>query len=84
MTALVNVALNLSVNLDNTQRQHDAERAKQSSKRASERIELLMAKRQEIMENTEEIQQMMNNIFKGIFVHRYRLACQSHYQENVL
>ncbi|XP_071489542.1 cohesin subunit SA-1-like [Diadema antillarum] len=72
MTALVNVALNLSVNLDNTQRQHDAERAKQSSKRASERIEFLMAKRQEIMENTEEIQQMMNNIFKGIFVHRYR------------
>ncbi|XP_041483045.1 cohesin subunit SA-1-like isoform X3 [Lytechinus variegatus] len=72
MTALVNVALNLSVSLDNTQRQHDAERAKQSSKRASEKIELLMAKRQEIMENTEEIQQMMNNIFKGIFVHRYR------------
>ncbi|XP_071839259.1 cohesin subunit SA-1-like isoform X2 [Apostichopus japonicus] len=72
MTALVNVALNLSVNLDNTQRQHDAERAKQTSKRASERIEMLLAKRQEILENTEEVQQMMNNIFRGIFVHRYR------------
>ncbi|XP_071950467.1 cohesin subunit SA-2-like isoform X2 [Antedon mediterranea] len=72
MTALVNVALNLSVNLDNTQRQHDAERQKQTSKRASERIEMLLGKRQEIIENIEEIQQMMNNIFKGIFVHRYR------------
>ncbi|XP_022098591.1 cohesin subunit SA-2-like isoform X2 [Acanthaster planci] len=72
MTSLVNVALNLSVNLDNTQRQHDTERAKQTSKRASERIEMLLAKRQEIIENTEEVQQMMNNIFKGIFVHRYR------------
>ncbi|XP_072033672.1 cohesin subunit SA-1-like isoform X2 [Amphiura filiformis] len=72
MTALVNVALNLSVNLDNMQRQHEAERAKQTSKRASERIEMLLAKRQEILENTEEVQQMMNNIFKGVFVHRYR------------
>ena len=72
MTALVNVALNLSVNLDNTQRQHETERAKQTSKRASERIEMLLAKRQEILENTEEVQQMMNNIFKGVFVHRYR------------
>ena len=72
MTALVNVALNLSVNIDNTQRQYETERAKQTSKRASERIEMLLAKRQEILENTEEVQQMMNNIFKGVFVHRYR------------
>ena len=48
MTALVDVALNLSINLDNTQRQYESERAKQSNKRAGDRLELLMQKRQEV------------------------------------
>ncbi|XP_070538623.1 cohesin subunit SA-2-like isoform X2 [Ptychodera flava] len=72
MTALVNVALNLSVSQDNTQRQYDAEKAKQMPKRAAERLEMLLAKRKELQENMEEVNQMMNNIFKGVFVHRYR------------
>ena len=50
MTALVDVALNLSINLDNTQRQYEAERAKQQNKRAGDRLELLMTKRQEVSE----------------------------------
>ncbi|CAH1781721.1 unnamed protein product [Owenia fusiformis] len=72
MTALVDVALNLSINLDNTQRQYEAERQKNQSKRASERLEMLMAKRQELEENQEEIRNMLTYIFKGVFVHRYR------------
>lgn len=48
MTALVDVALNLSINLDNTQRQYEAERQKNRDKRATERLEMLMAKRQEV------------------------------------
>ena len=48
MTALVDVALNLSINSDHTQRQYDAERQKQSSKQASERLEMLIAKKQEV------------------------------------
>lgn len=48
MTALVDVALNLSINLDNTQRQYETERQKNRDKRASERLELLMSKRQEV------------------------------------
>ncbi|KAK6195975.1 hypothetical protein SNE40_001290 [Patella caerulea] len=72
MTALVDVALNLSINLDNTQRQYESERAKQQNKRASERLELLMTKRQELEENQAEIRNMLTYIFKGVFVHRYR------------
>ncbi|KAK7478980.1 hypothetical protein BaRGS_00029741 [Batillaria attramentaria] len=72
MTALVDVALNLSINLDNTQRQYDAERAKQQNKRAGDRLELLMTKRQELEENQAEIRNMLTYIFKGVFVHRYR------------
>ncbi|NP_001349269.1 cohesin subunit SA-1a isoform X1 [Danio rerio] len=74
MTALVNVALNLSINQDNTQRQYEAERSKIVGKRATEKLELLLQKRKELQENQDEIENMMNSIFKGIFVHRYRDA----------
>lgn len=48
MTALVNVALNLSINMDNTQRQYEAERNKAVAKRANDRLELLLQKRKEV------------------------------------
>lgn len=48
MTALVDVALNLSINLDNTQRQYEAERQKQQPKRANDRLEMLLQRRQEV------------------------------------
>lgn len=74
MTALVDVALTLSINLDNTQRQYEAERQKSSgmSKRSSERLDMLMSKRQELEENNEDIKTMLGYLFKSIFVHRYR------------
>lgn len=73
MTALVDVALVVSVNLDNTQRQYEAERQKARDKRASDRLESLMAKRQELEENMDEIKNMLTYMFKSVFVHRYRL-----------
>jgi len=48
MTALVDVALNLSINLDNTQRQYEAERQKQQIKRANDRLDMLLTRRQEV------------------------------------
>lgn len=48
MTALVDVALNLSINLDNTQRQYEAERQKQQMKRANDRLDMLLTRRQEV------------------------------------
>lgn len=72
MTALVDVALNLSINLDNTQRQYEAERQKNRDKRATERLEMLLSKRQELEENMEEIKNMLTYMFKSVFVHRYR------------
>lgn len=49
MTALVNVALNLSIHQDNTQRQYEAERNKMAGKRATEKLELLLQKRKEVL-----------------------------------
>lgn len=72
MTALVDVALNLSISLDNTQRQYEAERQKNRDKRATERLELLMTKRQDLEDNMDEIKNMLTYMFKSVFVHRYR------------
>jgi hypothetical protein len=69
MTALVDVALTVSINLENTQRQYDSE---QQSNRSSERLESLMTRRKEYEENTEEIKNMLTYMFKSVFVHRYR------------
>lgn len=72
MTALVDVALLTSVNCDNCLRQYEAERLKARDKRAADRLEVLVAKRQELEENMEEIKNMLSYMFKSVFVHRYR------------
>ncbi|XP_053575453.1 cohesin subunit SA-3 [Bombina bombina] len=72
MTGLVKVAQNLSVHQETNQRQYDVERAKIPVKMAPERLETLLEKRKELQENLQEIANMMNGIFKGVFVHRYR------------
>lgn len=72
MTALVDVALTVSINLDSTQRQYDSERQKSSTKRAAERMDTLLHKRQELEENMDEIKNMLTYMFKSVFVHRYR------------
>nr|CAH0108959.1 unnamed protein product [Daphnia galeata] len=72
MTALVDVALTVSIHLDNTSRQYEAERQKTRDKRASDRLEALLAKHQELEENMDEIKNMLTYTFKSVFVHRYR------------
>lgn len=72
MTALVDVALLGSINCDNCLRQYEAERLKGRDKRASDRLEVLLVKRQELEENMDEIKNMLSYMFKSVFVHRYR------------
>ncbi|XP_030788017.1 cohesin subunit SA-3 isoform X3 [Rhinopithecus roxellana] len=72
MTSLVRVALQLSLHQDNNQRQYEAERNKGPGQRAPERLESLLEKRKELQEHQEEIEGMMNALFRGVFVHRYR------------
>ncbi|XP_062477834.1 cohesin subunit SA-3 isoform X2 [Pezoporus occidentalis] len=72
MSALVKVALGVSVHQENNLRQYEAERSKGPGRRATEKLEALMVKRQELREQQEEIENMMNAVFKGVFVHRYR------------
>nr|XP_013798513.1 PREDICTED: cohesin subunit SA-3 [Apteryx mantelli mantelli] len=72
MTAMVNVALGVSLHKENNQRQYEAERSKGPGRRATEKLEALLEKRQEVSARQEEIENMMNAVFKGVFVHRYR------------
>lgn len=72
MTALVDVALLVSINYDNAARQYDSERLKGAHDVSEDRLESLMAKRQELEENMDEIKNMLTYLFKSVFVHRYR------------
>ncbi|XP_051632577.1 cohesin subunit SA-3-like [Manacus candei] len=72
MTALVDVALGVHVQQDNNQRHLEAEKAKELGRRATEKMEALLEKRRELLEQQEEMEVLMNVVFKGVFVHRYR------------
>jgi len=72
MTALVDVALLLSVNLDNTLRQYQIEKSKPREQRLNERLDALNSKKSEMEDNTKDINIMLGYMFKSLFVHRYR------------
>ncbi|KAJ7408379.1 hypothetical protein WISP_121233 [Willisornis vidua] len=72
LTAVVNVHLNLDVNKHNAQRLYEVEKRRISGKRTHYRLHQLERKRKEYEHKLLEIQNMMNAIFKGTFLNRYR------------
>uniref|UniRef100_A0A8B9CMK6 Cohesin subunit SA n=1 Tax=Anser brachyrhynchus TaxID=132585 RepID=A0A8B9CMK6_9AVES len=68
LTAVVGVHLNLDVNKHNAQRLYEVEKNRISGKRTNYRLDQLERKGKELL----EIQNMMNAIFKGTFLSRYR------------
>uniref|UniRef100_A0A672UC67 Cohesin subunit SA n=1 Tax=Strigops habroptila TaxID=2489341 RepID=A0A672UC67_STRHB len=68
LTAVLSVRLNLDVNKHNAQRLYEVEKKRISGKRTNYRLDQLERKRKELL----EIQNMMNAIFKGTFLNRYR------------
>ncbi|NXP36273.1 STAG2 protein, partial [Leiothrix lutea] len=72
LTAVVSVHLNLDVNKHNAQRLYEVEKKRISGKRTSYRLDQLERKRKEYEHKLLEVQNMMNAIFKGTFLKRYR------------
>ncbi|NWU32409.1 STAG2 protein, partial [Dyaphorophyia castanea] len=72
LTAVVGVHLNLDVNKHNAQRLYEVEKRRISGKRTTYRLDQLERKRKEYEHKLLEIQNMMNAIFKGTFLNRYR------------
>ncbi|NWQ80065.1 STAG2 protein, partial [Columbina picui] len=72
LTAVVSVHLNLDVNKHNAQRLYEVEKKRISGKRTNCRLDQLERKRKEYEQKLLEVQNMMNAIFKGTFLNRYR------------
>ncbi|XP_057260499.1 cohesin subunit SA-2-like isoform X3 [Pezoporus wallicus] len=72
LTAVLSVRLNLDVNKHNAQRLYEVEKKRISGKRTNYRLDQLERKRKEYEHKLLEIQNMMNAIFKGTFLNRYR------------
>ncbi|XP_066477866.1 cohesin subunit SA-2-like isoform X2 [Tiliqua scincoides] len=71
LTALVNLAANLDVSKRNLERLYEVEN-RTTAKRTNYRLDQLEIKRREYAQKPLEIENMMNAIFKGTFLQRYR------------
>ncbi|KAM3866989.1 cohesin subunit SA-1 [Diretmus argenteus] len=69
MTEVMEVAVNVSTQLQISQRRYDLENAQD---RAPARLEVLQATISELQENREVLSSLMHSTFRGVFVHRYR------------
>ncbi|XP_021402354.2 cohesin subunit SA-2 isoform X2 [Lonchura striata] len=72
LTAIVSIHLNLDISKHNAQRLYEVEKKRLGGKRTSYRLDQLERKRKEYEHKLLEIQNMMNAIFKGTFLNRYR------------
>ncbi|KAM9457338.1 cohesin subunit SA-3 isoform 1-T1 [Clarias gariepinus] len=72
MSAIVAVSAVVYAQADTMQRRYQLEKSKNAAHRATERLEELQNAYSELMEQQEELRSLMNGIFKGVFVHRYR------------
>ena len=56
MSALVDIALTISIQKDQCQRQYEAERQKSTARRAADRLDTLTAKRKEVILTVSEVE----------------------------
>ncbi|XP_030921331.1 cohesin subunit SA-3-like, partial [Geospiza fortis] len=70
MSSLVEVALAVGQQQENCQRQFGAEKGKEPGRSGSPRLEALRDRQLQLREQQEELELLMNGIFKGVFVHR--------------
>ncbi|XP_044526335.1 cohesin subunit SA-2-like [Gracilinanus agilis] len=72
VTALVSVIQNLDVSIHNAQQLYEVEKNRTPEGETGPRLDELDRKRKECQQKPMEIENMMNALFKGTFVRRYR------------
>lgn len=72
LSSLVRVALSLSVGVENSQKLCAVQRSKTVRQRNSPQLKGIQKKITELREKRSEIESMMDVIFKGVFLKRYR------------
>ncbi|XP_024919417.1 cohesin subunit SA-2 isoform X3 [Cynoglossus semilaevis] len=72
LSALVGVALSLSVGIENNQKLYQLQKTKPVRQRSKPQLERIKNNTSELQMKRAEIENMMDTIFKGIFIKRYR------------
>ncbi|XP_039175541.1 cohesin subunit SA-2-like isoform X2 [Crotalus tigris] len=72
LTALVNLNLNLEVSKDNLERLYEVEKKRIMGKKTNSKLDQIERKKREYEQKSLEVENMMNAIFKGTFLPRYR------------
>ncbi|XP_070607004.1 cohesin subunit SA-2-like isoform X2 [Erythrolamprus reginae] len=72
LTALVNLNLNIEVSKDNLERLYEVEKKRIVEKKINSRLDQLERKKREYEQKSLEVGNMMDAIFKGTFLPRYR------------
>ncbi|XP_052471002.1 cohesin subunit SA-1 isoform X2 [Carassius gibelio] len=72
MSSIVSVAAEVTAQALMTRRRCELEKNKPVEHRAIDRIEELESSYRELLEHQEDLRSLMNGIFKGVFIHRYR------------
>ena len=75
MSALVTVALNVNKEIEDTTAQFEMERMKSDGERSQDALDMLNDRKSELENHQQEVEQFLNNIFKDIFIMRYRDYC---------
>ncbi|XP_034971500.1 cohesin subunit SA-2 isoform X2 [Zootoca vivipara] len=72
LTALVNLTVSIDVSKHNLERLYEVEKSRTTGKRTNTRLDQLEKKKKEYEQKHLDIENMMNAIFKGTFLQRYR------------
>ncbi|VDN54670.1 unnamed protein product [Dracunculus medinensis] len=71
-SALVDIAIELVSLKEKNSKQVETEKAKLKAQSVNDRLDILILKKSELDEKTDDVRQMLSYIFKSVFVHRYR------------
>ncbi|KAK2840061.1 hypothetical protein Q5P01_013801 [Channa striata] len=71
LSSLLNVALSLSVGIENSQKLSKVQKAKNTRHKSTPQLDKIQKKLKELHEKRTEIESMMDIIFKGVFLKRY-------------
>uniref|UniRef100_A0AAX7V753 Cohesin subunit SA n=1 Tax=Astatotilapia calliptera TaxID=8154 RepID=A0AAX7V753_ASTCA len=72
LSSLVGVALSLSAGIENSQKLYEVQKTKTMRQKSAQQLEKVQRKIAELQEKRAEIESMMDIIFKGVFLKRYR------------
>ncbi|TMS06815.1 Cohesin subunit SA-2 [Larimichthys crocea] len=72
LSSLVSVAVSLSVSVENSQKLYEVQKTKMMRQKSSLQLERIQKNIRELQEKKAEIESMMDIVFKGVFLKRYR------------